>query len=127
MDHEVKTMRIVQRAFAEADRRALLEAGLHPVLARVLAARRIRSAAELDYEPAKLLPPTLLKNADAAAALLADAIAAGKRLLIIADYDADGATACAVGIRALRAMIGSSAADSGAGVDYLVPDRFRLG
>jgi len=51
--------------------------------------------------------------------LLADAIAAGKRMLIVADYDCDGATACAVGLRALRMM--------GAKVDYLVPDRFVLG
>src|SRR6185503_20109040 len=64
-------------------------------------------------------PPTSLRGVDAAAALLADAIAQEKRLLIIADYDADGATACAVGMRALKAF--------GAKVDYLVPDRFKLG
>src|SRR4029077_7994636 len=69
--------------------------------------------------PAGLLAPTLLKNIEQGARLLADAIAAKKRLLILADYDADGATACAVGIRALRAF--------GAEVDYLVPDRFKLG
>lgn len=112
-------MRIVERSFSEADRRALLEAGLHPVLARVYAARRIRSSSELDYPPAGLLPPALLKGAERAARLLADAIAAGKRMLIIADYDADGATACAVGVRALRSF--------GAHVDYLVPNRFTLG
>src|SRR3972149_3961305 len=55
----------------------------------------------------------------AAARLPADAIASGRRRLIVADYDADGATACAVGMRALRAM--------GANVDYLVPNRFELG
>jgi single-stranded-DNA-specific exonuclease len=60
-----------------------------------------------------------MKSLEAAAVLLADAIAARKRMLIIADYDADGATACAVGIRALRGF--------GADVDYLVPDRFRMG
>ena len=112
-------MKIVERPYAEADRRALVEAGLHPVLARIYAGRRIRSAAELDYQASRLLPPPSLKGIDAAAQLLADAIAAGKRLLIVADYDADGATACAVGVRALRAF--------GAEVDYLVPDRFRLG
>src|SRR5215510_1789054 len=112
-------MRIVERPFAEADRRALLDAGLHPLLARLYAARRIRSADELDYGPARLLAPSLLRNAEDAARLLADAIAAKKRLLIIADYDADGATACAVGLRALRSL--------GADVDYLVPDRFKLG
>jgi single-stranded-DNA-specific exonuclease len=112
-------MKIVERAYMEKDRRALLEAGMHPVLARVYAGRNIRSAAELSYGLDGLLPPGSLKGVEAAAALLAEAIAAGRRLLIIADYDADGATACAVGMRALRAF--------GANVDYLVPDRFKLG
>jgi len=112
-------VRIVQRPYAEADRRALVEAGVHPLLARIYAARRIRTSAELKYETAALLPPFLLKGIDGAARLLADAIQSGKRLLIVADYDADGATACAVGIRALRAF--------GAHVEYLVPDRFKLG
>jgi single-stranded-DNA-specific exonuclease len=116
-------MKIVERTFAEADRRTLLEAGLHPLLARLYAARRIRSARELDYGPASLLGPATMRSLEDAARLLADAIAAGKRLLIIADYDADGATACAVGLRALRSMVGNS----GASVDYLVPDRFKLG
>jgi single-stranded-DNA-specific exonuclease len=112
-------MRIVERPYLEASRRALLDAGMHPVLARVYAGRNISSAAELDYQIGALMPPGSLKGIDAAAALLADAIARSKRLLIIADYDADGATACAVGVRALRAF--------GATVDYLVPDRFKLG
>ena len=112
-------MKIVERPFAEIDRRALLDSGMHPLLAKLYAARRIHSAGELDYGAARLLAPELMKNIDSAAHLLADAIAARKRLLIIADYDADGATACAVGIRALRSF--------GAEVDYLVPDRFKLG
>ncbi|MDH4094797.1 MAG: single-stranded-DNA-specific exonuclease RecJ [Betaproteobacteria bacterium] len=112
-------MRIVERAFSEADRRALVNAGVHPVLARVYAARRVRSAAELDDDVRRLLPPASLARCEEAAALLADAIAAKRRLLIVADYDADGATACAVGMRALSAM--------GAEVDYLVPNRFELG
>src|SRR6185436_3769137 len=91
-------VRIVQRPYAEADRRALVEAGVHPLLARIYAARRIRTSAELKYETAALLPPSLLKGIDGAARLLADAIQSGKRLLIVADYDADGATACAVGV-----------------------------
>ena len=111
-------MRIIERSYRENDRRALLDAGIHPLLARIYAARSIRSAAELTYTPAGLLPPTL-KGMEQAAGLLADAIQAGKRLLIIADYDADGATACAIGLRALRLF--------GANVDYLVPDRFKLG
>src|SRR5947208_5567974 len=85
-DREVR-MRIVERTFAEADRRALLEAGVHPVLARIYAGRRIRSADELKYEAAGLLAPQFLKSIVEAAKLLADAIAAGKRMLIVADYD----------------------------------------
>ena len=112
-------MRIVQRTYAEADHRTLVEAGVHPLLARIYAARRIRSSAELRYEVSALLPPSLLKGVEQAARLLADAIQSGKRLLIVADYDADGATACAVGMRALRAF--------GAHAEYLVPDRFKLG
>jgi single-stranded-DNA-specific exonuclease len=112
-------VKIVERAYSEQHRQALVAAGIHPVLARVYAGRRIQSSAELTYAPEALLPPLLLKDIDAAARLLADAIAQSKRLLIVADYDADGATACAVGVRALRAF--------GANVDYLVPDRFKLG
>jgi len=112
-------MRIVERPYDERDRRTLIHAGLHPVLARVYAARRIRSAAELDNDVQRLLPPASLARCEEAAVLLADAIAAKAKLLIVADYDADGATACAVGVRALRAM--------GANVDYLVPNRFELG
>ena len=116
-------MKIVERAWSAADRDALVAAGVHPVLARVYAARRIRKPAELQYDASLLHEPKLLKGAAEAASLLADAIASRKKLLIVADYDADGATACAVGLRALRAMIGNS----GASVDYLVPDRFKLG
>jgi single-stranded-DNA-specific exonuclease len=112
-------MRIVERPYDEKDRRTLIHAGLHPVLARVYAARRIHSAAELDNDVQRLLPPASLARCEEAAVLLADAIAANEKLLIVADYDADGATACAVGVRALRAM--------GANVDYLVPNRFELG
>src|SRR3954447_6358404 len=112
-------MKIVERSFQEIDRHALVQAGIHPLLAKIYAGRRIRSITELAYSPAALLPPPLLKGIEHAARLLAECIGAGKRLLIIADYDADGATACAVGMRALRHF--------GANVDYLVPDRFKLG
>ncbi|MBK6612598.1 single-stranded-DNA-specific exonuclease RecJ [Ottowia sp.] len=95
---------------------ALEQAGVHPLLARLFAARGVASADELDEGLARLLPPAGLKGAQAAAALLADAIAAGQRLCIVADYDCDGATACAVGIRGLR-LLGAPH------VQYLVPDR----
>jgi single-stranded-DNA-specific exonuclease len=92
-------MKIVERTFAEGDLRALKEAGVHPVLARIYAGRRIRCAGELKYEPAGLLAPRFMKSIHDAATLLADAIQAGQRMLIIADYDADGATACAGAVR----------------------------
>lgn len=97
----------------------LAQAGLHPLLARLYAARGIGSPAELDTQLNQLLPPDTLTGAAAAAELLADAIAADRRLLIVADYDCDGATACALGLRALRAFGGQ--------VDYLVPNRFDNG
>lgn len=97
----------------------LLEAGTHPLLARLYAARGIESRDQLDYSLKSLLPPARLKGVHEAAQILADAIEAGARMLIVADYDCDGATACAVGIRALRAF--------GADVGYLVPNRFEYG
>ena len=95
---------------------ALEQTGVHPLLARLYAARGVTSAAELDDGLARLLPPADLKGAQAAAALLADAIAARRRICFVADYDCDGATACAVGLRGLR-LLGARH------VDYLVPDR----
>ena len=95
---------------------ALEQAGLHPLLARLYAARGISRADDLDDGLNRLLPPSTLKGAQEAAVLLADAIAADKRLCIVADYDCDGATACAVGLRGLR-LLGARH------VDYLVPDR----
>src|SRR5713226_2626368 len=97
----------------------LVREGLHPVLARVCAARGISRRGELEDALSGLIPPSDLMNSERAAALLADAIAAGKRMLIVADYDCDGATACAVGMRALSAF--------GANVGYLVPNRFEFG
>jgi single-stranded-DNA-specific exonuclease len=97
----------------------LRDAGIDPLLARIYAARGVREPAEVQYPLTALLPIDQLKNARAMAVILADAMAAGKRLLIVADYDADGATACAVGLRGLRAF--------GAEADYLVPNRFEYG
>ena len=98
---------------------ALVDAGTPPLLARIYAARGIHSTSQLDYDLRGLIPFTELTNVERMASLAADAIAEGKKLLIIADYDSDGATACAVGYRALRAF--------GATVDYLVPNRFEYG
>jgi len=98
---------------------ALSNAGIHPLLARLWAARGVSRADEARAQWAAMLAPNTLSHAAHAAMLLADAIAVNKRLLIVADYDCDGATACAVAMRALRAM--------GAQVDYLVPNRFETG
>ena len=83
---------------------ALEQAGVHPLLARLFAARGVTSRDELDDGLARLLPPAGLRGVQEAAVLLADAIAAQQRLCIVADYDCDGATACAVGIRGLRLL-----------------------
>ncbi len=97
---------------------ALEQAGLSPLLARLFAARGVRSADELDDSLARLLPPEGLKGIDVAATLLADTLQRGARICIVADYDCDGATACAVMLRGLR-MLGARPGS----VDYVVPDR----
>ena len=84
--------------------RRLADEGIHPALARIYAARGIRHANDLDDGLTGLIPPDRLRGAAEAAVLLADAIEAEARMLIVADYDCDGATACAVGVRGLRAM-----------------------
>ena len=109
---------IRQRA-AAADAAPLVAAGLTPLLARIYAARGVRSLADMHTALAGLPPPDLLLHAGRAAARLADAIERRERILIVADYDADGATACAVGVRGLRAY--------GADVDFIVPNRFEYG
>lgn len=110
---------IVNRPVPLRSQDQLVREGLHPVLARVCAARGISRRGEVDDALSGLIPPSALLNAERAAMLLADAIAAGKRMLIVADYDCDGATACALGMRALTAF--------GANVGYLVPNRFEYG
>ena len=108
----------------------LEQQGVHPLLARLYAARGVTTKSELDYEFKGLLPPALLTHADDAARLLADAIEAEARILIVADYDCDGATACAVGIRALRQMAAgpeSDPAELAERIGYLVPNRFTYG
>lgn len=97
---------------------ALEQAGVHPLLARLLAARGVTSTDEMDDAPAKLLPPAQLRGAAEAGRLLADAIERGQRICIVADYDCDGATACAVALRGL-AMLGARR-DT---LAYVVPDR----
>ena len=95
---------------------ALQQAGVHPLLAQLYAARGVRSFDELDDGLVRLLKPAGLLGTAQAAVLLADAMQAGKRICVVADYDCDGATACAVALRGLR-LLGAK------DVSYLVPDR----
>jgi len=97
---------------------ALEQAGVHPLLARLYAARGIRSVDELDDGLTRLLPPSAMLGTDAAARLLADTLDAGGHIVVVADYDCDGATACAVALRGL-AMLGAQPNT----LHYVVPDR----
>ena len=109
-------MKLVARDIPPRSVWALEQAGIHPLLAQLFAARGVQSPLELDDALTHLLPPGDLLGSAAAAALLANAIEADKKLCIVADYDCDGATACAVAVRGLR-LLGARH------VDYLVPDR----
>jgi single-stranded-DNA-specific exonuclease len=93
---------------------------LHPILRRVYASRGVGSEEALDLALARLIPVSRLKGIESAAELLSRFIEAGERLLIVGDYDADGATSTALSMLALRAF-------GAASVDYLVPNRFDFG
>ena len=106
--------RIVRRQF-----RQILDCD-SPLLGRLLAARGLASVDELDHSLQGLLPPDQLKDIGNAAKIVSAAIEANESILVVGDFDADGATACAMMVSALRAM----GVDS---IDYLVPDRFKFG
>jgi single-stranded-DNA-specific exonuclease len=110
---------VVARDFDQDAFARLVEQRVHPVMARIYAARGIVSDEDLDTALGSLLPADSLLNCDLAAKRLAQSIAGKQRLLIVADYDADGATACALGVSVLRQL--------GADIDYLVPNRFEHG
>ncbi|WP_413456904.1 single-stranded-DNA-specific exonuclease RecJ [Herbaspirillum huttiense] len=112
-------IRVTTRSYDISQAEQLIAEGVHPVLARVYAARGLSTARELASELNALIAPSGLLHIEAAASYLADAIAERKKLVIVADYDCDGATACAVGLRGLRLL--------GAQVDYIVPNRFEYG
>jgi single-stranded-DNA-specific exonuclease len=111
--------RIATRNYPYRTAEMLRQQGIHPVLARLYAARGLTDATELSSELGALIQPSGLLHINQAAAFLADAIAARKKMVIVADYDCDGATACAVALRGLRAL--------GADVDFIVPNRFEYG
>ena len=109
----------VTRPYDPTAANVLTTAGYLPPVARALSARGIRSPEDLNEAWSGMLPPNLLTGIDRAAERLLAARNRGERVTIVADYDCDGATACAVGIRGLSAL--------GLSVDYFVPDRVRHG
>lgn len=109
----------VTRPYDPSAANVLTTAGYLPPVARALSARGIRSPEDLNEAWSGMLPPNLLTGIDRAAERLLAARNRGEHVTIVADYDCDGATACAVGIRGLRAL--------GLSVDYFVPDRVRHG
>lgn len=117
-------MKIVLRDAPPRSVWALEQAGIHPLLARLFAARGVHHTDELDDSLARLEPPQVMRGTAEAASLLADAMQQGHRICIVADYDCDGATACATAIRGLR-LLGEPL--DWFSVDYLVPDRVTDG
>ncbi|MBU3725198.1 MAG: single-stranded-DNA-specific exonuclease RecJ [Burkholderiaceae bacterium] len=110
---------IRQRPVDPATVETRTQAGIHPILARVFAGRNVRCVDDVDTGLDGLIAPMQMLHIQEAAQALADAIQTQQKLLIVADYDADGATACAVAVRGLRRF--------GARVDFIVPDRFVFG
>lgn len=110
---------IVQRKVSAEVTQILQSAGVSPLMSRLLAARGVADVSQMSVNLSSLLPPQTLTHNQTMAKLLADAIATNKKLLVVGDYDADGATATAVAVKGLRAM--------GANVGFLVPNRFEYG
>ncbi|MDM7948493.1 single-stranded-DNA-specific exonuclease RecJ [Hydrogenophaga sp.] len=117
-------MKIITRDVPPRAAWALEQGGVHPLLARLFAARGITAKEQLDDALSLLLPPASMKGAAEAARALAEAVTANKTVCIVADYDCDGATACAVGVRGLRLLGAPLGFDR---VRYLVPDRVTDG
>lgn len=114
--------RFQHRPYSERTAQWLEQSGLNPLLARLFAARGVEKPDDLSLELKNLLAPTELKNCLSTASLLADILEKKEPIVIVADYDCDGATACAVAIRGLK-MLGADHA----AVQFLVPNRFTMG
>lgn len=115
----VTSMKTVERVYAPRQALALMRQGAPALLARLWAGRGIDTVDQVVHPVARLLPYTDLLNCEAAAHRLASAIKTEQRILVVADYDADGATACSVMVRGLRAY--------GANVGFLIPNRLEHG
>ncbi|MES2636167.1 MAG: single-stranded-DNA-specific exonuclease RecJ [Pseudomonadota bacterium] len=118
-------MQIKARQFSESTVDAMTAVGINPLLARLYAARGVETHSELEISLSQIIPPERLTNNRHMAQLLADAIIANKKMLVVGDYDADGATATAVAVKGLRQFC--QILDSSAQVDFLVPNRFEYG
>lgn len=113
------TKTIKTRHYSAQSVQTLLDAGVQPLMAKLLAARGVQSQASIESALKYLIPPDLLTQNTAMAQCLANIIVQQQKILVVGDYDADGATATAVAVKGLRAM--------GAQVDFLVPNRFEYG
>lgn len=118
-------MQIKSRVFNQATVDTLISAGENPLLARLYAARGVEHASELETTLAHIIPPEQLTNNTQMAILLADAMHANKKILVVGDYDADGATATAVAVKGLRLFV--QLLNSTSEIDFLVPNRFEYG
>lgn len=103
----------------EVEQQVQLDQSIHPLLRRVYSARGVKDQRELQYQLAQLLKPNF-KGLQDAVSILADAVVAGAKIMIVGDFDADGATSSALAVLALRAMGLNN-------VDFLVPNRFEYG
>ena len=110
---------IKERTYPQSHYKTLIDEGIDPVLARILASRGISSVRAYEMTLANLLPIDDLMHCERAAKIISDAITSKSKICIVADYDADGATACALGLSVLRRL--------GADASYFVPDRQKHG
>ena len=117
---KLSAIQIKQRPDMEASSAPPLTNGMSGTLARVLASRGVNNSSQIDYGLKRLLPPQGLSHINDAAELLAEAITADASIVIVGDFDADGATSCALACRCLKAFGLSE-------VSYLVPNRFEYG
>ena len=112
-------MKLINKKINEAIKQQLIDAGRHPLVAQILAARKITSSQDVEYPIELLLSPDELLNCNEAADFLSHAIRDQKKITIVGDYDADGASGSSVAILGCRLL--------GIEVDFLIPSRFKNG
>ena len=112
-------MKLVNKKIDESIKQQLINTGRHPIVSQILAARNISSSKDVDYPIEQLLSPNKLLNCNEAADFLSDAIQKHKKITIVGDYDADGASGSSVAILGFRLL--------GIEVDFLIPSRFKNG